>query len=199
MALKKTKKRQHLYFKKFRLKTHGKSDQGMQTSVWGPLLWTFLHIVSFNFPVHPDGEKRLQHKLFFDSLANILPCRFCRENLPKNMIAAGYSDQVYASRDTLSKFVWRLHNVVNDALGKPKELDFEKVAAKFELIRASCKNSDTIKNVKKEKGCLTPVGNRPPTRCLIQIRPRDMAKIKSSLHFRQDCFADKKSCASENR
>ena len=29
------------------------SGDGMLTSVWGPSLWHYLHVISFNYPINP--------------------------------------------------------------------------------------------------------------------------------------------------
>ena len=57
-----------------------KSNDGMLTSVWGPPLWHSLHTISFNYPVKPTKEQKKHYYDFFSSLANVLPCRYCRDN-----------------------------------------------------------------------------------------------------------------------
>ena len=57
------------------------SGEGMLTSVWGPSLWHYLHILSFNYPVNPTLENKKQYKNFILSLQYTLPCKFCRKKL----------------------------------------------------------------------------------------------------------------------
>ena len=40
--------------KKIYNKKEYNSNDGMLTSVWGPSLWHYLHVVSFNYPVNPS-------------------------------------------------------------------------------------------------------------------------------------------------
>ena len=40
------------------------SAEGMVTSSWGPLMWTYLHIMSFNYPVEPTREQKNKYKQF---------------------------------------------------------------------------------------------------------------------------------------
>ena len=61
-----------------------KSGEGMLTTVWGPSLWHFLHIMSFNYPNEPTNEQKHYYMDFILSLENILPCKYCRINLKKN-------------------------------------------------------------------------------------------------------------------
>ena len=61
------------------------SGDGMLTPVWGPSLWHFLHMMSFNYPVNPTDEDKKNYRNYIINLQYILPCRFCRENLTKNL------------------------------------------------------------------------------------------------------------------
>ena len=57
---------------------------GMLVSVWGPAQWHFLHTMSFNYPVNPTKEDRIHYREYMLNLENVLPCKYCRENLKKN-------------------------------------------------------------------------------------------------------------------
>ena len=62
------------------------SPDGMMTSIWGPALWHFLHTISFNYPCKPTTKDKEHYYNFVLSLKNILPCKYCRENLPNNLL-----------------------------------------------------------------------------------------------------------------
>ena len=49
------------------------SGDGMLTTVWGPSMWHYLHIMSFNYPVNPTGEDKKNYKDFILSLRHNLP------------------------------------------------------------------------------------------------------------------------------
>ena len=57
------------------------SGDGMMTSVWGPATWLMLHTMSFNYPIEPSEDQKKYYYKFFKNLQNVLPCRYCRENL----------------------------------------------------------------------------------------------------------------------
>ena len=134
--------------KRTRARYDYKSGQGMQTYVWGPPLWTTIHIISFNYPVQPTIDNKKQYAAWLWGLEHILPCRACRENFSANMKQAGYNakahnergydDRVMKSRDTFSRFCHRLHNVVNRMLGKRTHPGFDEVRDKYESFRATC-------------------------------------------------------------
>ena len=58
----------------------------MESEVWGPSAWTFLHTVTLNYPEEPTNEDIKQHKIFFETLGNILPCPKCREHYNQSII-----------------------------------------------------------------------------------------------------------------
>ena len=62
-----------------------KSGDGMLTTVWGPSIWHFLHTMSFNYPIEPTKEQKEYYYNFYSNLINILPCRYCRDNLVNNL------------------------------------------------------------------------------------------------------------------
>lgn len=35
-----------------------KSGDGMQTAIFGPVFWTAIHLVSFNYPLNPTNEQK---------------------------------------------------------------------------------------------------------------------------------------------
>ena len=50
------------------------SGDGMVTKIWGPVAWTLLHTISFNYPVNPTLEQKHQYRNFILSLQDVLPC-----------------------------------------------------------------------------------------------------------------------------
>ena len=83
----KTRKKRHHKKRKRKVytKKHFSSGDGMLTSVWGPPLWHYLHVMSFNYPVKPTAADKKHYRDFICNLRNVLPCRYCRENLKKNL------------------------------------------------------------------------------------------------------------------
>ena len=60
------------------------SGDGMMVKIWGPLQWTFLHTMSFNYPVNPTPEDKKHYRDYVLNLQYILPCKYCRINLTNN-------------------------------------------------------------------------------------------------------------------
>mgnify|MGYP002635082508 CR=1 FL=1 len=161
------------------------SGDGMQTSIFGPVLWTGIHMISFNYPVSPSLERKEAHADWILSLGKVLPCKHCRDNFESNMREAGWvfssppSDQsCLRGRDSFSRFCYDFHNVVNRALGKGEyELSFEEVRDRYEAFRSRCVSSSSSSSSShphagKEKGCVDPKYEGTKGRCLLHIVPR---------------------------
>ena len=129
------------------------SNSGMQTAVWGPILWTMLHIISFNYPVSPSQNDKISYSIFVESLVHILPCKYCRVNLPENLKCAEYGPHVFESRDTFSRFIHTLHTHVNRMLGKADGPSYASTREQYETYRARCLTKDERKQFNKENGC----------------------------------------------
>ena len=43
--------------------TDYRSGDGMLTSVWGPSLWHYLHVMSFNYPINPTNVQKQKYQL----------------------------------------------------------------------------------------------------------------------------------------
>jgi len=158
------------------------SGDGMLTTIWGPAMWHFLHTMSFNYPVEPSAKQKKQYKQFILSLRNVLPCRYCRENLSKNLKQLNFSNKHMKDRATFSRFVYDLHELVNKMLGKKSGLSYCDVRERYEHFRSRCvldtdtemdKIKELLKKKKEEPGCTEPLYGKK-SKCLIKIVPQDV-------------------------
>ena len=155
------------------------SGDGMLTMSWGPAAWHFIHMLSFNYPVNPTQEDKNHYKDFIYSLRYVLPCKYCRINLTNNLKANPITDKDMKDRDSFSRYVYNLHEIVNKFLGKSSGLTYEEVRDRYENFRARCtvespkpKVFDFKNGVPKEKGCTEPLYGKK-SKCLIKIVPQD--------------------------
>ena len=114
------------------------SSDGMLTSVWGPSMWHTLHTISFNYPVNPSNNEKKKYFIFFNSLGNILPCKYCRENLKNNLKCNPLSMNTMKDRKSLSLWLYKLHETVNKMLGKKSGLSYNDVRERYENFRSRC-------------------------------------------------------------
>ncbi len=155
------------------------SPDGMMTSIWGPPMWHILHTVSFNYPIEPTKEHKINYYNFYSNLVNILPCKYCRENLCKNFKKLPLNKSVFKNRDSLSRYIYALHEEVNKMLGKKSNLTYEMVRDRYEHFRSRCLNEKEIKIQKtnKETGCTQSLYG-VKGKCVLNIVPKTK-KIKS--------------------
>ena len=168
----KTKKTRKTYNKK-----HYKSNEGMLTTVWGPLLWTFLHTISFNYPVKPSRENKQKYREFIYHLQYILPCRYCRDNIKKNLTVMPLKMKHMKNRERFSRWMFNFHELVNKMLKKNSGLTYCEIRDRYEHFRSRCtepiktiKTIKTIKKIKKEKGCVEPLYGEK-SKCVVHIVP----------------------------
>ena len=149
------------------------SNDGMMTSVWGPPTWHLLHTISFNYPIEPTKEQKKQYYTFYKNLKNVLPCRYCRDNLKNNFKKLPLTKEVFKNRDTLSRYVYDLHEMVNKMLGKDSGLSYKEVRDRYEHFRSRClEDPNKIVDENKEKGCTEPLYG-VKSKCVLNIVPRD--------------------------
>jgi Erv1 / Alr family len=174
------------------------SNDGMMTSIWGPAAWHFLHTVSFNYPLSPSAADKVSYRNFIADMRYILPCGKCRKNLLANFKKLPLTQSHMASRQTFSRYVYDLHEVVNTMLCKTSDLTYEEVRDKYEYFRARCsssqsqsqsqkckfiknktvrKNKERNKKKKKEDGCVVPFYGTKQ-KCILRIVPQTL-KCKS--------------------
>jgi hypothetical protein len=189
-----TKKKKYVFTKK-----EYYSGDGMLTNVWGPSMWHYLHIMSFNYPVNPLPEDKKHYRDFIISLQHVLPCKYCRRNLTKNFKVLPLTMSEMKDRESFSRYIYKLHELVNKLLGKKSGLTYCDVRERYEHFRARCtadkpkifepKPSDinfkddtaekpasasavVVKKKDSEKGCTEPLYGKK-SKCIIKIVPQE--------------------------
>lgn len=156
------------------------AGDGMLTSVWGPPMWHYLHTMSFNYPVNPTPEDKKHYREFVLNLQYVLPCKYCRMNLKTNLKTMPLNMSHMASRDTFSRYIYNLHELVNKLLKKKSNLSYCDVRERYEHFRSRCTEEKPklfkvlkTKTLKKsEKGCTEPLYGKK-SKCVLNIVPQD--------------------------
>ena len=156
------------------------SGDGFLTTVWGPAQWHMLHTISFNYPVNPTNEQKEKYRDYVLSLQNVLPCGACRKNLKTNLKHLPLKMSDMKSRDTFSRYIYNLHELVNKMLKKKSNLSYCDVRERYEHFRARCvdekpkifKYSEIKTRKNKEKGCTEPLYGKK-ARCILNIVPQE--------------------------
>ena len=160
------------------------AGDGMLTTVWGPGMWHYLHTMSFNYPVNPSHEEKVHYRDFVQSLQYVLPCKYCRMNLKTNFKSLPLTMEDMKDRESFSRYIYELHELVNRMLKKKSSLSYCDVRERYEHFRARCtdekpkifkieKRARTLKHKKTtEKGCTEPLYGKK-SKCIIKIVPQE--------------------------
>ena len=148
-----------------------KSGDGMQTAIFGPVLWTYIHLVSFNYPNKPNDAQKQDHEAWLHSIGKSIPCKYCRDNFEANMREAKFCADVFENRETFSRFCYDLHAVVNKMLHKQTPYTFEQIRNKYEGFRARCVADPEATG---ELGCTIPMYKGTKAKSRIEIIPRSL-------------------------
>lgn len=151
------------------------SEDGFVTRIWGPTLWHVLHTISFNYPVHPTKEHKREYMDFIYSLRKVMPCKSCRENLAMNMKHLPLTLKDMENRETFSRYIYELHEVINKMLKKKSNLSYYDVRDRYEQFRARCPEEEKKKKKKTKKvhlrGCTDSLYGKG-SKCIIKIVPQ---------------------------
>lgn len=161
------------------------SNEGMLTSVWGPSLWHYLHIISFNYPNIPTEIQKKKYKQLLLNLQYTLPCSHCRINLKNNFKKFPLNKTIFENRYNFSKYVYNLHELINKLLKKKSNLTYCQIRERYEHFRSRCtidnskifKYGKGLNKTKKENGCVDPLYGKK-SKCVISIVPQEK-KVKT--------------------
>jgi hypothetical protein len=86
--------------------------------IWGPKLWKSIHFIALAYPASPNDEQKKNYKLFYESLANVIPCSICANNYKDHLKELPLNEAVLKDRETLVKWTIDVHNLVNKETNK---------------------------------------------------------------------------------
>lgn len=150
------------------------SNNGLITKIWGPGGWTFMHSITFGYPVEPTNEQKKQYKQFFESVGDVLPCSYCRDSYKKFIsngktesktlqekrvdlnLQTALTDDVMENRESLTKWLYYLHEAVNKKLDVDYGVSYDDVCQRYESFRAICESPNDTKAI----GCLMPLDKK---------------------------------------
>jgi hypothetical protein len=112
------------------------SDNGIPPPIWGPIFWKTIHMIASTYPRRPTEKDKDDYYAYFKSIGNILPCAKCRTNYYKHISQMGFGRSNMFSQETLFRFSFDLHNMVNRGLGKPIEDDYDYIRSVYEVYKS---------------------------------------------------------------
>ena len=99
---------------------------------WGPSMWTVMHTISLNHPIHPSNEEKKAVISFFNSLRIILPCQVCKEHFNQIIDRLPSIESAVETQETLVHWVFNLHNAIN-AIANRSSISFKEFIELYEI------------------------------------------------------------------
>ena len=164
--------------------TMNPSESGLITKIWGPHMWVALHSITFCYPLEPTEEHKIKYKKFFKSVGDMLPCFYCRESY-NEFLKCGITkldDNVFKNRESLTKWLYYVHEAVNKKLGVDYGVSYEDVVIRYESYRASCNQKDLLDKI-KSKGCDAPIDKKTISYRIENTKECPIIPIKMAKHF----------------
>jgi len=91
----------------------------LDPTVWGPHMWFFLHTISMSYPARPNSVTKKKYYEFIQNLPMFIPVEHMSGEFTK--LLNDYPVQPYLDkRDTFIRWVWFIHNKINQKLEKPQ-------------------------------------------------------------------------------
>jgi hypothetical protein len=94
------------------------SGSALDSKVWGPHYWFFLHTISLTYPHHPNAIVKKKYYDFLSNLDLFLP-KYGKEY--KDLLLKYPLAPFLDNRDSLVKWMNFIHNKVNERLEKKQE------------------------------------------------------------------------------
>lgn len=161
------------------------NDPNMNTKIWGPAMWISMHSISFCYPMNPSAKDKENYKNFFELIGELLPCIFCKKSY-KKLISTGITkldDNALQNRTTLTKWLYYVHEAVNEKLGVNYGVSYDDVVKRYEAYKVSCKNQMLEDKINESKGCESLINKKNKSFKIANNRDCPIIPIKMAKHF----------------
>ena len=87
--------------------------------IWGPKYWFFLHTIAMCYPNHPNAVTKKKYYEFIQNIPMFIPVETMANDFSK--LLDEYPITPYLDdRESFIRWVWFIHNKINEKLEKPK-------------------------------------------------------------------------------
>jgi hypothetical protein len=87
--------------------------------MFGAALWLCLHCAALRYPDKPTAMDKKHFCDFYKSVQYIIPCDGCQIGYQKMLNITKFGAKDLKSRETLFAWTVKIHNMVNQRIGKP--------------------------------------------------------------------------------
>lgn len=114
---------------------------GLLTSIWGGPEWDSLCCIAYGYPENPTDEDKLHYRTYFEHIKYVLPCCMCRKHLTEHTKTGSQFEitpEIFESRESLTRWLYGLHNRVNDMLEISYDITYDDMNSKYSSYIADC-------------------------------------------------------------
>lgn len=106
----------------------------MFTKAWGPYKWISEHYISLNYPNNPTTKEKQYYNSYYSNMGNTLPCILCKDSYNNliNNSSLKLNDAIFTNRNSVVKWVYDVHEFVNDKLDMQYFVLLDEVKKKYE-------------------------------------------------------------------
>jgi hypothetical protein len=116
---------------------------GLLPGCWGNSMWHSIHSIAYAY--EPSNINKNNYFNFFVSLGKVLPCEECKEHYDEN-VKPGELTAALESKETLFRWVYDLHNKVNQQTSVPESKwpSYESVKEMYDNYKTDCNTSPGV-------------------------------------------------------
>lgn len=165
--------------------TGDNSSGGITPKIWGPHAWVFLHSMTFNYPIEPTDDEKNNYRVYFETLADTLPCEECRSSYSK-FIKKGETildDNALKNRSSLTKWLYYIHEAVNKKLGVNYGVSYDDIVKKYESFRADCSTTIIQEQHNSTGQCTAPENKKAASYQADSIKECPIIPVKLARNF----------------
>lgn len=120
-------------------------NTGLNSNIWGSGAWVFVHSITLTYPNNPTEHDKQTYKSFFETLGYLLPCNQCANHYNDFIKSNPINDSVLENKESITRWLYNLHNNVNHILNK-KKIDFDDFVDNYYNMYSNNSNIDIKKN-----------------------------------------------------
>lgn len=88
-------------------------------TVWGPILWRYIHYSTKNFPALPTDEQKQDAICWVNTLFTKIPCTLCANNYSWYIVNS-LVDEIVVDNVIFFEFMVKFHNYINYKKKQPQ-------------------------------------------------------------------------------
>ena len=110
-------------------------SNNLNPNIWGPSVWDGMKYIAYGYPNYPTKKDIKHYWKYFKYLGYVLPCGQCQNTYIYHISngSCKLTLDVFANQTSLTKWLYNIHNLINEELGKTCKLTYEEFMEDIEF------------------------------------------------------------------